>query len=82
MTDTQMYFSFLFRRMTTLYNRRHSKILTALTSSFTARYVFHWPEYFPDTPLKYPPSFDGRTILYPTEKEVKDYFSWRQTDSK
>lgn len=32
--------------------------------------------------MKYPPSFDGRIILYPSEREVRDYFSWRQADSK
>lgn len=30
----------------------------------------------------YPPSFDGRIVLYPTEKVVRDYFSWRQVDSE
>lgn len=32
--------------------------------------------------MKYPPSFDGRIVLYPTEKAVRDYFSWRQVDSE
>lgn len=32
--------------------------------------------------LRYPPSFDGRIVLYPSEKIVRDYFSWRQADSK
>ncbi|TFY62927.1 hypothetical protein EVG20_g6527 [Dentipellis fragilis] len=75
-------FSFLLRKSTTLYNRRHAKIVTTLTSYFTASYVLHWPEYFPDTPLRYPPSFDGRIVLYPSEKEVRDYFAWRQADSE
>jgi hypothetical protein len=34
-----------------------------------------------DTPLRYPPSFDSRVVLYPTEREIRDYFSWRQADS-
>ncbi|KXS14620.1 tRNAHis guanylyltransferase [Gonapodya prolifera JEL478] len=34
----------------------------------------------PPWPL-YPPSFDGRAVCYPTEKEVKDYFRWRQADT-
>lgn len=74
--------SFLLRKSTSLYNRRHAKIVTTLTSLFTSCYVFHWQTYFPDTPLKYPPSFDGRIVLYPGEREVRDYFSWRQADSK
>ncbi len=30
--------------------------------------------------MKFPPSFDGRVILYPTLENLKDYFSWRQVD--
>ncbi|TDL25544.1 tRNAHis guanylyltransferase [Rickenella mellea] len=74
-------FSFLLRRSTALYNRRLSKILSSLTSQFTSSYVFHWHEYFPETPLLFPPSFDGRIVLYPGEKEVRDYFAWRQVDT-
>lgn len=73
--------SFLFRKSTTLYNRRESKILSTITSLFTSSYVFNWPKYLPDTPLKYCPSFDGRIVLYPSITAVRDYFSWRQADS-
>lgn len=31
-------------------------------------------------PLRYPPSFDGRAILYPNERTLKDYLRWRQVD--
>jgi len=74
-------FSFLFRKLTNLYNRRQSKILTTLTSYFTSCYVLYWSQYFPDTPLRYPPSFDGRIVVYPTERAIRDYFSWRQADT-
>lgn len=74
--------SFLFRKSATLYNRRQSKILTNITSLFTSSYVFNWSKYLPETPLKHPPSFDGRIVLYPSAKEVRDYFSWRQADSE
>ncbi|KXN82986.1 putative tRNA(His) guanylyltransferase [Leucoagaricus sp. SymC.cos] len=74
-------FSFLLKKSTSIYSRRQSKILSTLTSQFTSSYVFHWSKYFPNTPLQYPPSFDGRIVLYPTEKEVKDYFAWRQADT-
>ncbi|KAF8529895.1 tRNAHis guanylyltransferase [Gautieria morchelliformis] len=74
-------FSFLLRKSCTLYNRRSSKIITTLTSLFTASYVMLWPRYFPSTPLHYAPSFDGRLVMYPGEKEVKDYFAWRQVDT-
>ena len=73
--------SFLLRKSTSLYNRRQSKIVSTLTSLFSSSYVFHWSLYFPDTPLVYPPSFDGRIVLYPGTKQVKDYFAWRQADS-
>ena len=73
--------SFLLRKSTDLYNRREAKIVSTLTSLFTSSYVFHWQTYFPNNPLQYPPSFDGRVVLYPTEREVRDYFSWRQADS-
>ncbi|KAL1949433.1 hypothetical protein VTO73DRAFT_8314 [Trametes versicolor] len=74
-------YSFLFRKSTTLYNRRESKILSTITSLFTSSYVFNWPKYLPDTPLKYCPSFDGRIVLYPSITAVRDYFSWRQADT-
>ncbi|KAF9449765.1 Thg1-domain-containing protein [Macrolepiota fuliginosa MF-IS2] len=74
-------YSFLLKKSTTIYSRRQSKILSTLTSQFTSSYVYHWSGYFPDKPLQYPPSFDGRIVLYPTEKEVKDYFAWRQADT-
>ncbi|KAG2061055.1 tRNAHis guanylyltransferase [Suillus hirtellus] len=74
-------FSFLFRKSTNLYNRRQSKILTTLTSYFTSCYVLYWSQYFPDTPLRYPPSFDGRIVVYPTERAIRDYFAWRQADT-
>ncbi|KAJ7620962.1 Thg1 C terminal domain-containing protein [Roridomyces roridus] len=74
-------FSFLIRKSASLYNRRNAKIVSTLTSFFTSSYVFRWTTYFPDTPLKYPPSFDGRIVLYPSEREIRDYFSWRQTDT-
>ncbi|KAJ7266552.1 Thg1 C terminal domain-containing protein, partial [Mycena rebaudengoi] len=74
-------FSFLLRKSSSLYNRRQSKIVTTLTSLFTSSYVFRWSTYFPNNPLQYPPSFDGRIVLYPGTREVRDYFAWRQTDT-
>jgi len=82
MDDDWTYRSFLLRKSTNLYNRRHAKILTTLTSYFTSCYVFHWPKYFPDTSMRYPPSFDGRIVVYPDERSIRDYFAWRQADSK
>jgi len=73
-------FSFLLTRECKLYNRREFKIVTAFVSLFTSFYMFHWKEFFPQKELKYPPSFDGRAILYPDVKNVRDYFAWRQAD--
>ncbi|TFY67821.1 hypothetical protein EVJ58_g1382 [Rhodofomes roseus] len=75
-------YSFLFRKSTTLYNRRQSKIITTVTSLFTSSYVYNWSKYLPDKELMYPPSFDGRIVMYPSPKEIRDYFAWRQADSE
>ncbi|CAD6969290.1 unnamed protein product [Tilletia controversa] len=74
-------YSFLFSKSCTLYNRRESKIVTHVVSLFTGAYIFHWSRYMPNTPLQRPPSFDGRLVMYPSSKEVRDYFSWRQVDT-
>jgi tRNA(His) 5'-end guanylyltransferase len=34
------------------------------------------------SPLMYPPSFDGRISLFPSEENVQDYLKWRQSDCK
>ncbi|KAG0054901.1 hypothetical protein BGZ83_010125 [Gryganskiella cystojenkinii] len=75
-------YSFLFRKSTDLYQRRESKIVSTVVSLFTSAYVYYWNDYFTDSkrPL-YPPVFDGRAVLYPSEVEVKDYFAWRQADT-
>jgi len=73
-------YSFVFRPDTGVYSRRGSKIVTNIVSLFASNYVFHWSSYFPDQPLIYPPSFDGRSVLYPTIKNLRDYLSWRQAD--
>ena len=57
-----------------------SKILTTVVSYFASSYVFYWSTFFPATPLKYPPTFDGRIVLYPTNQNLRDYLSWRQAD--
>lgn len=74
--------SFLFRKSASLYKRRNSKIVSSIASLFTSAYVFNWPKHFPNTPLQFPPSFDGRIVLYPSAQHVRDYFSWRQADSE
>lgn len=73
-------YSFIFRKDTTLYNRRAAKILTNVNSLFASSYVFFWNMYFGNVRLMYPPTFDGRVVLYPTDLNLRDYLSWRQAD--
>lgn len=74
-------FSFLFPPNCTLFERRETKLITTIVSTFTSYYTYLWPQYFPAEELKEPlPSFDARAVCYPTKKNVRDYFSWRQVD--
>ncbi|KAF5269234.1 hypothetical protein FQR65_LT02535 [Abscondita terminalis] len=74
-------YSFVFRKETQLHNRRGTKILTYINSLFSSSYVFYWDEYFRSQKLLYPPSFDARIILYPSNENLRDYLSWRQVDT-
>lgn len=59
-----------------------SKLMTHVASQFSSSYVFHWKEFFGEQPLLYPPGFDGRVVLYPSNRNLRDYLSWRQADCK
>ena len=58
--------------------------MTNVVSKFSASYVFYWNKYFrgDEHRLQYPPAFDGRVVLYPNNKNLRDYLSWRQADCK
>ncbi|KAI0149846.1 tRNA guanylyltransferase [Hypoxylon sp. NC0597] len=74
-------YSFVFHKTCTLFERRSSKIVSTIVSTFTAYYIHLWSTYFPDTPLSPPlPSFDGRAVCYPSVQNLRDYMSWRQVD--
>ncbi|KAI4141850.1 MAG: hypothetical protein LQ340_007522, partial [Diploschistes diacapsis] len=74
-------YSFIFEKPTELFERRESKLITTVVSTFTAHYVHAWSDYFPNVTLTQPlPSFDGRAIEYPTKEALRDYMSWRQVD--
>lgn len=73
-------YSFVFRRSSKLFNRRASKIVSCIVSLFASTYVMSWTKFMGDTVLQVPPQFDGRVVLYPTYKSVKDYVRWRQVD--
>eukprot|EP00798_Chlamydomonas_sp_ICE-L_P018704 gene18704-25227_t len=89
-------YSFLIAKNSELYGRRSSKIVSLLTSCFTSAYVRFWNDFFSATegtdsngevisltpiPLTVGPMFDGRAVVYPDEKIVRDYFAWRQVDT-
>uniref|UniRef100_A0A3Q3N6J4 tRNA(His) guanylyltransferase n=1 Tax=Labrus bergylta TaxID=56723 RepID=A0A3Q3N6J4_9LABR len=73
-------FSFVFKRTSTWFKRRASKLMTHVASQFSSSYVFYWKDYFGEQPLLYPPGFDGRVVLYPSNRNLRDYLSWRQAD--
>ncbi|KAM0235327.1 hypothetical protein ACHAP5_009762 [Fusarium lateritium] len=74
-------YSFVFHKASTLFERRASKLVSTVVSTFTANYVYLWSTYFPDSPLSPPlPSFDGRAVCYPSVQNLRDYMSWRQVD--
>ena len=39
----------------------------------------NWKSFFPND-LMYAPSFDARAVCYPSDKNLRDYLSWRQAD--
>jgi len=73
-------YSLVFKRSTTQFSRRESKLVTNIVSLFSSSYVFYWSQFFSSQELLYPPMFDGRVVLYPNEKNLRDYMSWRQAD--
>ncbi|KAJ5162567.1 uncharacterized protein N7500_004397 [Penicillium coprophilum] len=75
-------FSFVFHPNCQLFERRNGKLVTTIVSTFTAHYIYKWSEYFPERPLlpPYLPSFDGRAVIYPNNRILRDYMSWRQVD--
>lgn len=72
-------YSFILQRESTLFSRRCAKILSTIVSLFSSSYVALWPKFLP-APLCDIPSFDGRVVLYPTTKHLRDYLRWRQAD--
>ena len=71
--DEQLVFAFA--------GRRASKLISLVTSCFSASYAYLWPQFFPATAMEAVPCFDGRAVAYPTDAILRDYLSWRQTDT-
>ncbi|KAK9465091.1 tRNAHis guanylyltransferase-domain-containing protein [Lipomyces arxii] len=74
-------YSFVLKRDCALFERRQAKLVSTFAATFTAQYIFRWPQFFTE-PLKgwLLPTFDARTVIYPTIGEIRDYLSWRQAD--
>lgn len=73
-------YSFVLHKSTTLFGRRASRIESCVNSMFTANYIEHWSKWNPDRKLLTLPTFDVRTVPYPTDSILRDYLSWRQAD--
>ncbi|XP_059845976.1 probable tRNA(His) guanylyltransferase isoform X4 [Hemitrygon akajei] len=56
------------------------KYISHVVSQFSSSFVFYWKDFFKDEPLLFPPGFDGRVVLYPSNQNLRDYLSWRQAD--
>lgn len=73
-------YSFVFHKTANVYNRRASKIQSNVNSLFTSSFVYYWDKWFGAEKLQYPPCFDSRIVLYPSDENLRDYLSWRQAD--
>ncbi|GMJ15437.1 ICARUS2 [Hibiscus trionum] len=73
-------YSFVLKKDSQLYQRQASKIVSAVVSFFSSVYVMKWKDVFQEKDLKYPPSFDGRAVCYPSNEILQDYLAWRQVD--
>ncbi|XP_015581517.1 tRNA(His) guanylyltransferase 1 isoform X2 [Ricinus communis] len=73
-------YSFVLKKDSKFYSRQASDIVSVIVSFFSSMYVMNWKSFFPQKDLKYPPSFDGRAICYPSSEILQDYLAWRQVD--
>ncbi|MEW5300981.1 MAG: hypothetical protein WDW36_003867 [Sanguina aurantia] len=74
-------YSFVFHPGTEIYGRRSSKLVSLVTSCFTANYVRKWATFLPHTAMRITPMFDGRAVCYPNTQTMRDYLAWRQADA-
>lgn len=74
-------YSFVLHEDCQLFERRAAKLATSISTAFSVEYCMQWDKYFPEQILERPfPTFDGRCVLYPKKKILRDYLSWRQAD--
>jgi tRNA(His) guanylyltransferase len=69
-------YSFVLPPSSKMLNRRAFKLCSLIASYFTSCFVMNWK----GPALEYPPSFDARTVCYPTFEVLLDYLRWRQAD--
>jgi tRNA(His) 5'-end guanylyltransferase len=63
--------------------KKYRKLATTIATTFSVEYCMQWDKFFPGQELDRPfPTFDGRCVLYPKRKILRDYLSWRQADCK
>ncbi|KAM7259429.1 hypothetical protein ACFE04_015170 [Oxalis oulophora] len=73
-------YSFVFKKTTKFYQRRASKVLSVIVSSFASIYVDKFKEVFSCKDLKYAPSFRAKVVCCATLEVFQAYLAWRQND--
>ncbi|KAG5529284.1 hypothetical protein RHGRI_029845 [Rhododendron griersonianum] len=73
-------YSFVFKKKSTFYKRRASKILSVIVSLFSSVYVTKWKDYFRQMELRFAPSFQSRIITCASMEVLQAYLTWRQND--
>lgn len=73
-------FSFIFKKDSSFYQRRISKILSLVVAFFTSLYATKWKQFFPEEELRHAPSFQAHVIQCPTLDVLQTYLAWRQNE--
>lgn len=74
-------YSFVLHEDCQLFERRAAKLATSISTAFSVEYCMQWDKHFAGQALERPfPTFDGRCVLYPKKRILRDYLSWRQAD--
>jgi tRNA(His) guanylyltransferase len=74
-------YSFVLHEDCQLFERRAAKLATSISTAFSVEYCMQWGKFFEGQELERPfPTFDGRCVLYPKKRILRDYLSWRQAD--
>ncbi|XP_061370325.1 tRNA(His) guanylyltransferase 2-like [Gastrolobium bilobum] len=71
-------YTFVFKKSSKFYERRDSKVLSIITSFFSAVFVTKWTQFFPQKELQYPPSFHGKVTACASIESLQAYLLWRQ----